>query len=996
MLKTDYSELGDHDRKPCTQRVARRPESACEYGTSLKHAHRLHAGGKRSGLSLDFSIKGWVCAGQWRRIAGVVFIGLALAANAQQPDFDAGWTGNWLGTYSYVITPCGITNSGNISLVFSVSNGVVSGTGLEDGVACTDGNCDVTGYGTFSGPLQGTVSGTTITVSGNWFDSCNNQSYGINFEGALSGDAITGTGSDNILLYKLSVTNECLVDWNTVYQQIDGFGASSAFVGGWTPALADMFFSTNTGAGLSLLRSSIGPDGTTQETDIMQMAQARGARVWSSPWSPPADFKDSGTVDGGSFLSTFNQPYAEQLADFVLNMKTNYQVDLYAISVQNEPDFTTTAYQSCGWTAQQIHDFVPYLSQALSNNGVGSTKIMIAESANWDFSLTADAMSDPVTSNMVGILAGHDYNYAWGQVYSGDKPLWETEVSGFASFDGSIADGLFWANYIHSFMTVAQANSFNYWWLVPEGADNQGLTDISGNPAKRMYVFGQFSRFVRPGYYRIGAFNNAGTSISAYKDPGSANFAIVAINPNADSVTQIFNLANFTAGFVTPWITDDTRSLAMQAVIPVTNASFSYALPPQSVVTFVGQTNLNATIAIPPQSQSVYEGDTVAFSVSVSGALPLNYFWLQNGAEIAGATNATCLLTNVPVSDSGSQFSCVVSNVYGAVTSLVATLTVTIPVCVEPPAGIMAWWPGESNAVDIIGGNNGVLTNGVGFTNAKVGTGFAFNGGSNYMQLPENLFPLPDGQPFSIELWFETAAGGVILEHQAGAPFGYPGGGWVPDMYVGTDGNLYVQLFWDGAFDQMSTSTPVNDGNFHHLAVTYDGTNEVGYLDGADIGVKRFQYSGTSYFSCQFGTGYTAGWPAGNGGWFTFNGIIDQPSLYSNALTAAQVQSIYNAGSAGKCMNLPPVIVAQPASQTVVAGGTADFAVSTTGPSGLTYQWIEDATAVANATNAACLLTNGVTPVRLCDRFAPRRLGSATTKCSGDSNEIEPVILVGY
>jgi|GEM_PF-4864911 transposase-like protein len=37
-----------------------------------------------------------------------------------------------------------------------------------------------------------------------------------------------------------------------------------------------------------------------------------------------------------------------------------------------------------------------------------------------------------------------------------------------------------------------------------------------------------------------------------------------------------------------------------------------------------------------------------------------------------------------------------------------------------------------------------------------------------------------------------------------------------------------------------------------------------------------------------------------------------------------------------------------------------------------------------------------VTPVRLCDRFAPRRLGSATTKCSGDSNEIEPVILVGY
>ena len=108
-------------------------------------------------------------------------------------------------------------------------------------------------------------------------------------------------------------------------------------------------------------------------------------------------------------------------------------------------------------------------------------------------------------------------------------------------------------------------------------------------------------------------------------------------------------------------------------------------------------------------------------------------------------------------------------------------------------------------------------------------------------------------------------------------------------------------------FDQISTSTPVNDGNFHHLAVTYDGANEVVYLDGVQIGAKPLPYSSyTSNFSCQFGTGYTAGWPAGNGGWFTFNGIIDQPTLYSNALTAAQVQSIYNADSAGKCLNEQP------------------------------------------------------------------------------------------
>jgi O-glycosyl hydrolase len=55
-------------------------------------------------------------------------------------------------------------------------------------------------------------------------------------------------------------------------------------------------------------------------------------------------------------------------------------------------------------------------------------------------------------------------------------------------------------------MTVAQANAWHYRWLIPwGGTDNQGLTDASGNPAKRMYAVGQFSRFVQPNYHRIGA-----------------------------------------------------------------------------------------------------------------------------------------------------------------------------------------------------------------------------------------------------------------------------------------------------------------------------------------------------------------------------------------------------------------------------------------------------------------------------------------------------------
>jgi glucuronoarabinoxylan endo-1,4-beta-xylanase len=451
---------------------------------------------------------------------------------------------------------------------------------------------------------------------------------------SLGSPGLSGTVTlwvDNIKF--TSVSTNCTVNWNDTHQRIDGFGASSAWGSMWTTAQADMFFSTNTGAGLSLLRNRIAPDGTTWETSIMQMARDRGARVWSTPFSPPAAYKDSGTVDGGNFLSADNQAYANQLAQYVANMKNSYGVNIYAISVQNEPDYSTTNYEDCTWTPAQIHDFIPYLYSALSNNGVSSTKIMIAENSTWKFDYTTNSMNDLVTSNEVGILAAHAYNYVASPVNNNGKPLWETEVSTIGdTYDGSITNALFWANQIHAFMTVAQVNAWNYWWLISFNPDNEGLTDTTGNPAKRMYVLGQYSRFVRPGYYRIGVTNGAPTFISAYKDPNSGCFAIVAINADSFGFSQTFNLNGFNAANVTPWITSGSLSLASQPSVNVTNATFTYTLPAMSVVTFVGQANATIpTLALNragPQIGLTFNGDagwnyTLLTSTNLSDWQPL-------------------------------------------------------------------------------------------------------------------------------------------------------------------------------------------------------------------------------------------------------------------------------------------------------------------------------------------------------------------------------------
>ena len=91
------------------------------------------------------------------------------------------------------------------------------------------------------------------------------------------------------------------------------------------------------------------------------------------------------------------------------------------------------------------------------------------------------------------------------------------------------------------------------------------------------------------------------------------------------------------------------------------------------------------------------------------------------------------------------------------------------------------------------------MVNGAGFAAGKVGLGFALNGAAQYVALAPNLFfnyPTSGSGngPFSFELWFSTRTGGVILGQQNTTPFTAPDA-YIPAIYVGTDGRLYVSMF---------------------------------------------------------------------------------------------------------------------------------------------------------------------------------------------------------
>lgn len=83
-------------------------------------------------------------------------------------------------------------------------------------------------------------------------------------------------------------------------------------------------------------------------------------------------------------------------------------------------------------------------------------------------------------------------------------------------------------------------------------------------------------------------------------------------------------------------------------------------------------------ILVQPQSQTNYTGRTVTFSVSATGSMPLFYQWYFNGTNaLSGQTSQVLTLTNLQLTDAG-DYTVVVTNIAGAVTSQVATLTVII------------------------------------------------------------------------------------------------------------------------------------------------------------------------------------------------------------------------------------------------------------------------------------------------------------------------------
>ena len=396
-----------------------------------------------------------------------------------------------------------------------------------------------------------------------------------------------------------------LVDFGTSEQIIRGFGASEVFDSVLPSSQITGLYGQSSGqVGLSIMRVQIAPatwTSATQTADTTQWtteltnakaAQALGATIFASPWTPPASMKSNNNTVGGSLNTSSYADYANYLEAFV-NYATSYGVNLNAVSMQNEPD-ASVSYVSCSWTGAQMDAWVAGYGSVLTT-GANPVKFIMPESESFTLSLSEPALNDSAAVGNISIVGGHLYGaspFYYTNAKNKGKDVWMTEHLLVPANNSSpvMADAISLAKEIHNSMTVADYNAYVY-WQGPSYPTNktpqEHLIDASANPTYYGLAMTQFSRFVRPGYLRYNATATpvTGVYLSAYS--GSGHQVIVAINSTSSAVTLPILIANQTVTSMTPYQTTSSSSVSQLSPVTVTNNEFSATLPAQSITTYV-------------------------------------------------------------------------------------------------------------------------------------------------------------------------------------------------------------------------------------------------------------------------------------------------------------------------------------------------------------------------------------------------------------------------
>ncbi|SEB07469.1 carbohydrate-binding protein [Leifsonia sp. 21MFCrub1.1] len=364
-------------------------------------------------------------------------------------------------------------------------------------------------------------------------------------------------------------------------------------------AVLDQLFNPSAGAGFSLTRTAMGSNdfspthysyddlaGGTDFTQAnfsvahdestlipyIQAAQSHGAfRIMASPWTAPGWMKDNNSLIGGGSLITpsvdprYYQAYATYFAKYV-QAYAAHGITINDVSIQNEP-LNPAKFESTVYTSAQMADFIAnYLGPTFASSNIGA-RIRGYEHNRDTWTFPVDMLNNAGTLPYVSGIDFHPYECDFGQTYCDTanlglfnqaKPGYSTWMSehtdlgipnasdypGDERWGGEIVDEI-----------LAGEGGYIYWNMVldqtggpfsslSDAQEPLVIVDTSGSTATvsympKFYELAQFSKFVRPGAYRIGASGGAngdGIKSVAFKNPDGSE-ALVVVNTTGSAKT---------------------------------------------------------------------------------------------------------------------------------------------------------------------------------------------------------------------------------------------------------------------------------------------------------------------------------------------------------------------------------------------------------------------------------------------------------------------------
>lgn len=391
------------------------------------------------------------------------------------------------------------------------------------------------------------------------------------------------------------------VKLNKKYQTIRGFGGINLpeWVGSdMTTAQVNKAFGNGTDdLGLSILRIYVSDDRNQwyRALATAKTAIENGAIVFASPWNPPSSMTETFTRTytewNGEIKTQYDQrrlrhdkydDYAKHLNDFVTYMKDN-GVDLYAISMQNEPDY---AHEWTWWTSDECVEFLANYADQIN------CRVISPETFSYNKEYYNKILNNSAAYNNTDIFGTHfygtpRYNMDFPTLENCGKEIWMTEVYVPNSETNSAdrwPEAIQVSENIHNGLVVGNMNAY-VWWYIRRG---YGPMKEDGTISKRGYCMAQYSKFVRPGDVRVAATecpeNNV--YVSAYK--GDDNRAvIVVVNKSTTGYSEHFSIANTEVKSVDRYRTSANENLALTSDLKCDASGFWSYLPAESVSTFV-------------------------------------------------------------------------------------------------------------------------------------------------------------------------------------------------------------------------------------------------------------------------------------------------------------------------------------------------------------------------------------------------------------------------